>query len=84
MTPAGWKIGLALGAGIVIGAAGAIVFSRNSPELKKAAANLLSHGMDLKEKATTFMATAKENMEDIAAEARSEQEKRKAGAEAES
>ena len=72
-----WKLGLALGAGVVLGAVGATLLSRGSIDLKKTAATLLSHGMDLKDKAAEFVATAKENVEDIAAEAKHEQKTRK-------
>ena len=72
-----WKYGLAVGMGVAVGAAGAILFSRHSPDLKRAAADLLSRGMDLKDKAAEYMETAKENMEDIAAEARHAKERRK-------
>ena len=72
-----WKYGLALGAGVAIGALGAMLLSRGKVDLKKTAATILSHGMDLKEQAASFMETAKENMEDIAAEARQEQEARR-------
>lgn len=72
-----WKYGLALGAGVLLGAAGAVLLSRGTIDLKKTAATLLSHGMDLKDKASEFVETAKENMEDLAAEAKNEQEKRK-------
>lgn len=68
-----WKYGLALGAGVAIGATGAVLLSRGKIDLKKTAASILSHGMDLKEQAATMMETAKENFEDIAAEARNEQ-----------
>ena len=71
-----WKYGLALGVGVAVGAAGAVLFSRGSIDLKKTCATLLSHGMDLKDKASSFMETAKENMEDITAEAKHEQEQR--------
>lgn len=74
-----WKYGLALGAGVLLGAAGAVLLSRGTIDLKKTAATLLSHGMDLKEKAAEFVETAKENMEDLAAEAQNERDKRKAG-----
>lgn len=50
-----------------------------SIDLKKTAATILSHGMDLKDKASEFVETAKENMEDLAAEAQHERDKRKAG-----
>lgn len=72
-----WKYGLALGAGVALGAAGAVLLSRGKVDLRKTAATILSHGMDLKEQAATFMETAKENFEDIAAEARHEQEARR-------
>lgn len=75
-----WKYGLAIGAGVAIGAAGAVLFSRGKIDLKKTAATILSHGLDLKEHAESFMETAKENMEDIAAEAKQEQEARRAKA----
>ena len=73
-----WKYGLALGAGVALGAAGALLLSKNSEEVKKTLATLLSHGMDFKDKAASFMETAKENMEDLAAEARQASEERKA------
>ena len=71
-----WKYGLAIGAGVAVGAVGAILLSRNAAGLKHAAADLLSRGMDLKDKAAEYMETAKENMEDIAAEARHAREQR--------
>lgn len=74
-----WKYGLVLGAGVLLGAAGAVLFSRGSVDLKKTASTLLSHGMDLKDKASEFVETAKENIDDLAAEARHEQDKRKTG-----
>lgn len=73
-----WKCGLCLGAGVAIGAVGALLLSRGKIDLKKTAATILSHGMDLKEQAATIMETAKENMEDIAAEAEHERKKRQA------
>ena len=72
-----WKYGLALGAGVALGAVGAALLSNGKIDLKKTAATILSHGMDLKEQAEAFMETAKENMEDIAAEAKQEQEARR-------
>lgn len=74
-----WKYGLAVGAGVLLGAAGAVLLSRGNIDLKKTCATLLSHGMDLKDKAAEFAENAKENMDDLAAEARHEQEKRKTG-----
>lgn len=73
-----WKGGLALGAGVLLGVAGIVLLSRSNSGLKKNAATLLSHGMDLKDKARGLVATAKNTMEDIAAEARDKQKERKA------
>lgn len=72
-----WKYGLALGAGVAIGAVGAVLLSRGKIDLKKTAATILSHGMDLKEQAASMMETTKENLEDITAEAKHEQELRR-------
>lgn len=71
-----WKYGLALGAGVALGAAGAVLLSRGKIDLKKTAATILSHGMDLKEQAASMMENAKENLDDITAEATTEQAKR--------
>lgn len=76
-----WKYGLAVGAGVAVGAAAAVLLSKGNVDVKKSFATLLSHGMDLKDKASTLVETAKENMEDLAAEARHEQEQRKVGEE---
>jgi hypothetical protein len=43
---------------------------------------VFSHGIDLKDKAAVLMETAKENVEDIAAEARHASEQRKSRQEA--
>lgn len=72
-----WKCGLCLGAGIAIGAVAALLLSRNSATVRKGMASMLSHTMDLKEKAKGVMATAKENLDDIAAEAKQESSKRR-------
>jgi gas vesicle protein len=79
MANAFWKYGLAVGAGVLVGAVGAVLISRNNVDLRKTATSLLSHGLDLKEKAAAIMDTAKENLDDITAEARCQREKRKAG-----
>ncbi len=73
------KYGLALGAGALVGAVGVSLLSGGSVDLKKAMAKVVSHGMDIKDKAATIAETAKENLDDIAAEARDVREKRKAG-----
>ena len=72
-----WRCGLALGAGVILGAAGAALFSRGRVDLKKAAATIMSHGMDLKDHLSTAVENAKENFEDITAEAQYEQAKRR-------
>jgi hypothetical protein len=77
-----WKYGLALGAGIAIGAAGALLLSRNPALVRKTLTAALCRGLDLKDKAAAFVETAKENAEDIAAEARHAREQRKARQEA--
>ena len=71
-----WKYGLTLGAGVALGAAGAVLLSRGKIDLKKTAATILSHGMDLKEQAASMMENAKENFDDIAAEAKHERARR--------
>jgi hypothetical protein len=72
-----WKYGLILGAGFALGAAGALLLSRNPALVRKTLAAVLSRGIDLKDKAAVFMETAKENVEDITAEARHASEQRK-------
>jgi gas vesicle protein len=74
-----WKYALAVGAGVALGAMAAMLLSRDSSALKKNAAALLGHGLDLKDKMAEFLETAKENVEDLAAEAKNEQARRKAG-----
>jgi hypothetical protein len=72
-----WKYGLAVGAGVIVGAIGAVLFSRGSVNLKKGCATLLSHGLDIKDQTAAMVETAKENIEDLATEARHEQAQRK-------
>ncbi|MDR1776817.1 MAG: hypothetical protein LBR31_03170 [Desulfovibrio sp.] len=77
-----WKYGLAVGLGVVLGAVGTMLISRNGIDLKKTCAGLMSHGLDLKDKAAALAETAKENLEDLTAEARHEQELRKSAGKA--
>ncbi len=65
------KYGLFVGVGIVIGAAAATFVARNPEAVRKGMANAMGKTMDLKDKAQTVFETAKENFEDLAAEARS-------------
>lgn len=74
-----WKYGAAVGAGVAIGAVAAVLLSKNSVDLKKAFTAALSHGMDLKDKASELAETAKENVDDLVVEAKEAQEARKAG-----
>ncbi len=66
------------GAGAVVGAAAVLFASKNSEEAKRALTNAVSKGMDLKDKASTLIETAKESLDDIAAEAKHAKEQRKA------
>lgn len=75
------KYGLIAGAGVALGALGVLALSKDKADLKKMCTTLISYGMDLKEKTATVMETAKENVEDIMAEAAAESQKRKEGAE---
>jgi hypothetical protein len=72
-----WKYGLALGAGVAIGAVGAVLLSRGNIDLKKACSGLLSRGLDIKDRAVELAETARENLDDISAEARHAREQRK-------
>jgi hypothetical protein len=72
-----WKYGLAVGAGVLVGAIGAMLLSRNDVAVKKTVAALLSRGLDVKDKAAELVETAKENIDDLAAEAKHEQVRRK-------
>lgn len=73
-----WKIGLAVGAGLVLGVIGVIVVSKGkNGNARRACAALLSHGLDVKDKVMEVLETAKENVEDLAAEARHESDLRR-------
>jgi hypothetical protein len=72
-----WKYGLALGAGIALGAVGVVLLARGGFNLKKSYAALLGHALDVKDKAGKLIDTAKENLEDLTAEAKREQELRR-------
>ncbi len=70
-------------AGAAVGALGATVVSRNQESLRPVVTDLLAKGMDLKDKAGAILETAKENIEDLVAEARHAQESRTDAAPAE-
>lgn len=64
----GWKVAL-FGLGVVVGAVGqASVSGRPSP-LRNGASTALSHGLAAKRKAQTVLGTARENFDDLVAEA---------------
>ena len=63
--------------GVAVGAIGAVAVSRGKLDVKPLAADLLSRGMDVKEALALKVAAVKEDMEDLAAEARAAQEQRK-------
>lgn len=70
------KNGLFLAAGVAIGALGAVALGKGKFSVRPAMADLLSHGMDLKEKTAAVLERAKENMDDLMAEAKHAKESR--------
>lgn len=78
----GFKFGLFLLGGIALGALGAVAVSRGKLDFKPLAADLLSRGMDVKDALISKVEAVKEDMEDLAAEARQASEKRKAAKDA--
>ncbi|UQZ88204.1 hypothetical protein C4J81_02840 [Deltaproteobacteria bacterium Smac51] len=64
----GWRIAM-FGLGVLVGAIGATALSSRPSRLKDGAATVLSHGMAVKRKAQTVVETARENIEDLVAEA---------------
>ena len=72
-----FKYGLFFLGGVALGAIGAVAVSRGKLDVKPLAGDLLSRGMDVKEALARKVAAVKEDMEDLAAEARAAQEQRK-------
>jgi len=64
------KNGLWLLAGVVIGTVGATLLARQDSPLRGAVVGALSQGMAVKDKVVTSLEKAKENVEDLVAEAR--------------
>lgn len=63
-----WRIAMfALGA--LVGAVGAAAFSGRPSPIRSGASTVLSHGLAAKRKAQSLVETAKENVEDLVAEA---------------
>ena len=77
----GIKFGLFFLGGIALGALGAVALSKGKLNLKPVAADLISRGMDVKDALMSKVEAVKEDMEDLAAEARHASEKRKAAKE---
>ena len=69
----GLKYGLFFLGGLALGVVGTVAVTRGKLDLKPLATDLVSRGMDMKE-------SVKEDMEDLAAEARQAADKRKAEA----
>jgi hypothetical protein len=72
------KYGLFFLGGVALGAIGAVAVSRGKLDVKPFATKVLSHGMDIKDALVAKAEALREDVEDIAAEARAQQEERKA------
>ena len=71
------KYALFLLGGIAVGALGAGAVSKGKLNLKPLATDLISRGLDVKDAVLSKVETAKENMDDLVAEARFASEQRK-------
>ena len=71
------KYGLFFLGGVAVGAIGAVAVSRGKLDVKPFATNVLSHGMDIKDALLARAEALREDVEDMAAEARAQQEERK-------
>ena len=73
----GLKFGLWFLGGVAVGALGAVALGKGKLDLKPVAADLLSRGMDVKDAVMGKVEAVKEDMEDLAAQARQVSDKRK-------
>lgn len=73
----GVKCGLFLLGGILLGAAGVAAVSKGKLNLRPLMTDILSRGLDARDAVLAKVETAKENMEDLMAEARHTAETRK-------
>ena len=73
----GWKFGLWFLGGVAVGALGAVAVSKGKLDFKPVAADLLSRGIDVKDALMGKVEAVKEDMEDLAAQARQASDKRK-------
>lgn len=72
-----YKYGLYFVGGVALGALGAVMLGRGKFDIRPAMADLLSHGFDLKDKASAYAETVREHVEDIVAEAEHVHKQRK-------
>ncbi|WP_297227568.1 hypothetical protein [uncultured Desulfovibrio sp.] len=72
-----FKYGLVFLGGLVVGALGSAAVKRGSLDLKPLATDLISRGMDVKDALLSKVEAVKEDMQDLAAEARAKAEDRK-------
>lgn len=73
----GLKLGLAFLGGVLLGTLGAVALSRGKLDIKPVAADLLSRGIDVKDAIMGKVDALKEDVADLAAEAREASDKRK-------
>ncbi len=71
------KYGLFFLGGVAVGAIGAVAVSRGKLDVRPFVTDILSRGMDVRDAVMAKAATIKEDMEDMAAEAREAQEQRR-------
>ncbi len=76
------KYGLIFLGGLVLGAIGATAVSRGKVDLKPLATDLISRGMDVKDALLQKVETVREDVQDLAAEARARSDERKASQQA--
>ena len=73
----GWKYGLAFLGGAVFGLGAAVVLGKGKLDMKPVAADLLSRGMDVKDAVMGKVETVKEDLQDLAAQARQAADRRR-------
>lgn len=76
----GLKYSLFFLGGLALGVVGTVAVTRGKLDLKPLATDLVSRGMDMKDAIMSKVEAVKEDMEDLAAEARQAADKRKAEA----
>lgn len=74
------KYGLFFLGGVALGVVGTVAVTRGKLDLKPLATDLVSRGMDMKDAIMSKVEAVREDMEDLAAEARQAADKRKAEA----